>query len=51
MWLEEKLLAQQIKLLIDNAAPMLPTQFKKFKRAQGYLILSCLSMVQEEAQC
>lgn len=47
----KKLLAQQISLLIDNAASMLPTQLKKFKRGEGYLILLGLSVIQEEAYC
>lgn len=33
MWLREKLLAQQISLLIDNGASVLPTQLKKKKKS------------------
>lgn len=44
MWLREKLLAQQISLLIDNGASLLPTQFKK-KKEKGLRVFNPLLLV------
>lgn len=52
LWLRGKSLAQQISLLIDNGASVLPTQReKKNNKKGGYLILLCLCMIQERGHC
>lgn len=47
VWLREKLLAQQISLLIDNEASVLPTQLKKRKKKKSLRVFNPLMLAHD----